>query len=35
MGLLGLHTAELFSDRLFSSFDLDNDNVVIPPVIQD
>lgn len=28
MGVLGLRTAELFSDRLFASFDLDDDNVV-------
>jgi hypothetical protein len=29
MGVLGLRTAELFSDRLFASFDLDDDNVVL------
>jgi hypothetical protein len=27
--MLGLRTAQLFSDRLFASFDLDDDNVVI------
>jgi hypothetical protein len=28
MGILGLRTAELFSDRLFASFDMDNDRMV-------
>ena len=28
MGILGLKTAALFSDRLFASFDMDNDQVV-------
>lgn len=35
MGVLGLRTAELFSDRLFSSFDLDDDNVVERSLISD
>jgi hypothetical protein len=34
MGVLGLRTAELFSDRLFASFDLDDDNVVLSRQMQ-
>lgn len=34
MGILGLKTAALFSDRLFASFDMDNDQVVQSLIIQ-
>ena len=29
MGILGLQSAQGFADRLFNSFDIDNDNKVI------
>lgn len=30
MGILGLHCAQEFSERMFNAFDLDNDGEVLP-----
>jgi Ca2+-binding EF-hand superfamily protein len=31
MGILGLHCAQDFSERMFNAFDLDNDEKVLRP----